>query len=416
MRVNMFKSKIDRSNGHVVQMLTDTDLYKFTMAQMVLHQFPAAWTKFRFKCRNENVDLIPFREEIEKEIDHLCTLRFTDKELAYMSGIRFIKRDFIEFLRLFQFNRQYIKISERDGKLDIVFEGPWLHVIMLEVPVLKLVHEIYSRNIHDVNDLEEGRKRLREKVMMFNGYINAMNLSIPPNQVFPITDFGARRAFTGVWHEEVVNTLYENKVIMGTSNVMLAMLYGMPVYGTMAHEAIQAGQALGPRLVDSQRFMLQKWVEEYRGDLGIALTDTLGIDKFLVDFDLYFAKLYDGVRHDSGDPIEWGEKMIAHYRKLKIEPRTKTAVFSDGLDIEVAAKINNCFFPRIKTSFGIGTNLTNDVGYPALQNVIKMVECEGQPVAKISDNPSKSMCEDPEFQTYLTSVVKRDINAHKGKP
>lgn len=409
----MFNSKVNRENGCVMQMLTDTDLYKFTMAQMVLHQFPAAWTKFRFKCRNDDIDLLPFRAEIEREISHLCTLRFTSRELAYLAGIRFIKKDFVEFLRLFQFNPEYIKVGERNGKLDIVFEGPWLHTIMLEVPVLKIVHEVYSRNVHDVNDLDEGRKLLREKIMMFNGYISSMNLSLSPSQVFPITDFGARRAFTGMWHEEVVKDLFENNVIMGTSNVMLAMLYDIPVFGTMAHEAIQAGQALGPRLVDSQKFMLQKWVDEYRGDLGIALTDTLGVDKFLVDFDRYFAKLYDGVRHDSGDPFEWCEKVIRHYKMFKIDPRTKTAVFSDGLDLEVAAKINNAFFPRIKTSFGIGTNLTNDVGYPALQNVIKMVECDGQPVAKVSDTPSKSMCEDSEFQGYLTSVIRRDVGAHK---
>jgi nicotinate phosphoribosyltransferase len=332
-----------------------------------------------------------------------------------MACIRYIKPDFVEFLRLFQFNRKYIKVGERGGKLDIVIEGPWLHVIMFEIPVLKIVHEVYSRNMHDCNDLDEGRKRLREKILMFNGYISGQNISLPARQIFPITDFGARRCFTGEWHEEVVKTLFESGVIVGTSDVMLGMLYGIPVFGTMAHEAIQAGQALGPRLVDSERFMLQKWVDEYRGDLGIALTDTLGIDKFLVDFDLYFAKLYDGVRHDSGDPFEWGEKMIGHYRRLKIEPRTKTAVFSDGLDFELAAKINNAFYPRINTSFGIGTNLTNDVGYPALQNVIKMVECNGQPVAKISDNPSKSMCEDAEFQGYLTSVVKRDVERHKVK-
>ena len=408
-----FCSAIDRSNGYVMQMLTDTDLYKFTMAQMVLHQFPAAWTKFRFKCRNEDVDLLPFRAEIEKEIDYLCTLRFTAPELSYLAGIRFIKKDFVEFLRLFQFNRNFIKVGERNGKLDIVFEGPWLHVIMLEIPVLKIVHEVYSRNVHDVNDLDEGRKRLREKIMMFDGYVSSMNLSIPRGQVFPINDFGGRRAFTGEWHEEVTTTLYSAGVITGTSNPMIGMLHNMPIFGTMAHEAIQAGQALRPRLVDSQRFMLQKWADEYRGNLGIALTDTLGIDKFLVDFDMYFAKLYDGVRHDSGDPFEWGEKIIAHYKKFKIEPRTKVAVFSDGLDFEVAAKINNAFFPRIKTSFGIGTNLTNDVGYPALQNVIKMVECNGQPVAKISDTPSKSMCEDPEFQGYLTSVIRRDVATHK---
>jgi nicotinate phosphoribosyltransferase len=191
----------------------------------------------------------------------------------------------------------------------------------------------------------------------------------------------------------------------GTSNVNWARLYGISPIGTMAHEWIQAGQAVGVRLVDSQKYMLQKWVDEYRGDLGIALTDTIGMDAFLRDFDKYFAKLYDGVRHDSGDPFEFARRFIDHYRNFGIDPRTKTLVFSDGLTFEKAVAIHKAFSGVINVSFGIGTNLTNDFpGVTPLSIVMKMQRCNGQPVAKISDEPEKAQCQDPNYLAYLKSV------------
>ena len=172
----------------------------------------------------------------------------------------------------------------------------------------------------------------------------------------------------------------------------------------MAHEYLQACQAVGPRLRDSQVFAFNMWAREYRGDLGIALSDVCGMDAFLRDFDLFFCKLFDGVRHDSGDPFEWGEKLIAHYQKMRIDPRTKTMVFSDSLNVPLAIRLYEYFKGRSQTAFGIGTNLTNDLGYEPLQIVIKMTRCNGQPVAKISDEPSKAMDYDPSYVAYLREV------------
>ena len=172
----------------------------------------------------------------------------------------------------------------------------------------------------------------------------------------------------------------------------------------MAHEYLQACQAVGPRLRDSQRFAFDTWAKEYRGDLGIALSDVCGMDAFLRDFDLFFCKLFDGVRHDSGDPFEWGEKLLAHYRAMRVDPKGKVMVFSDQLDVPLAIRLFEHFHGRSQVAFGIGTNLTNDLGHPALSIVIKMTRCNGQPVAKISDEPSKSMDYDPSYVAYLREV------------
>jgi len=204
----------------------------------------------------------------------------------------------------------------------------------------------------------------------------------------------------------VIGTLKRDMArhFVGTSNVDLAMRQGLIPLGTMAHEYLQACQAVGPRLIDSQRFAFDKWAEEYRGDLGIALSDVCGMDAFLRDFDLFFCKLFDGVRHDSGDPFEWGEKLIAHYRRMRIDPRSKTMVFSDQLNVPLAVRLFNHFRGRANIAFGIGTNLTNDLGHEPLQIVIKMTRCNGQPVAKISDEPSKTMDYDPSYVSYLRQV------------
>jgi nicotinate phosphoribosyltransferase len=172
----------------------------------------------------------------------------------------------------------------------------------------------------------------------------------------------------------------------------------------MGHEYLQACQALGPRLRDSQVFALETWAKEYRGDLGIALSDVYGLDAFLRDFDMYFCKLFDGARHDSGDPFVWGERIIEHYLANRVDPRTKALVFSDALTFPLAIQIARRFQGRVRVSFGIGTNLTNDLGLQPLQIVIKMVRCNGQPVAKVSDAPEKTMCDDPAYLGYLRHV------------
>lgn len=387
---------------YIITHLTDTDLYKFTMAQVVLHHFPGAWVKFKFKCRSD-WNLAKYVDEINSELDHLCTLRFTEREIKYLRTVPYFKSDFVDYLAMIQLNRKQINCFVDDnGELQIIAEGPWRDVIWFEVPVLAIVQEVYTRNEYPTPDYEEGRKRLHEKCALGKEYYQHLRMTI--------SDFGTRRRFNKAWHYEVVKTLKEKlhtDMFSGTSNVYLAMELGLRPIGTMAHEYLQAGQGLGEvPLAKSQTYMLQKWVDEYRGDLGIALSDVVGFDAFLRDFDKYFAKLYDGARHDSGDPFEWGERLITHYESLRINPMNKTAVFSDGLDFPLAFKLAERFRGRINTSFGIGTNLTNDLGYKPLQIVMKMVECNGNPVAKISDSKGKGMCDDAEFLKYLKKVFK----------
>jgi nicotinate phosphoribosyltransferase len=385
----------------IITSLLDTDLYKFTMMQVVLHQFPGAQVEYRFKCRNAGVDLTPYVEEIRDEIAWLCTLRFRERELDYLRGLRFIKSDFVDFLGLFQLNTKYITVApspQANGEIDILIKGPWLHTILFEIPVLAIVNEVYFRNTQPIPDYAEGRKRLRQKIALIR--------DDPEMAGVRIADYGTRRRFSRLWHDEVLLTLKEQlrDNLAGTSNVMYAMKHGLTPLGTMAHEYLQACQALGPRLRDSQTFAFEVWAKEYRGDLGIALSDVYGLDAFLRDFDMYFCKLFDGARHDSGDPIVWGERLIEHYRKNRVDPRTKTLVFSDALDFPRVAELYRRFKDRAIVAFGVGTNLTNDLGYTPLQIVIKMVRCNGQPVAKLSDSPEKNMCEDEAYLAYLRQV------------
>ncbi|MNE34092.1 Nicotinate phosphoribosyltransferase 2 [compost metagenome] len=224
-----------------------------------------------------------------------------------------------------------------------------------------------------------------------------------------MADFGTRRRFSYKVQEEVVRVLKDDfpARFVGTSNVHLARKLDIKPLGTMAHEWIMAHQQLGPRLIDSQIAALDCWVREYRGLLGIALTDCITMDAFLTDFDLYFAKLFDGLRHDSGDPVQWAEKAIAHYRKLGIDPMTKTLVFSDGLNLTKSLEIFRALRGRINVSFGIGTNLTCDLpGVAPMSIVLKMTDCNGQPVAKISDEAAKTQCRDENFVAYLRHVFK----------
>ncbi|MFW6219854.1 MAG: nicotinate phosphoribosyltransferase [bacterium] len=382
----------------IIKSLLDQDLYKLTMAQVVLHQFPDAWVKYRFKCRND-VDLLPYKEEIEREIDNLCTLKFNKKELKYLSNIRFIKKDFVEFLRLFQLNRDFIKITNKDNKLDITVEGPWLHTIFFEIFVLSIVQEIYFK--HQKLNLEEISDRLNYKIDLLENYEKEN-----PGQYPIIVDFGARRRISRDIHRFVLQHLTTNNVVVGTSDVYFAMDFNIKPIGTFAHEFVMAFQGLNIcQLRDSQSYAFESWVKEYRGDLGIALSDTLGTSKFLKDFDLYFTKLFDGMRHDSGCPFEWGETMIDHYKKMNINPRTKQLVFSDGLDIPKVIELHKHFHNKINVSFGVGTNFTNDCGIPPLQNVMKMVECNGNPVAKLSNDLGKGMCENESFLSYLKTVI-----------
>ena len=386
----------------IITSLLDTDLYKFTMMQAVLHQFPGAQVAYKFKCRNPGVQLAPYIDEIRAEIRALCQLQFSEQELSVVRAMRFIKSDFVDFLGLFKLNEKYITVSALpNGEIDIQIKGPWLHTILFEIPVLSIVNEVYFRNTQPQPDFVEGRRRLAEKI----DQLNAADL---PD--LKIADYGTRRRFSKDWQQEVLQILVKGLGpipagrLTGTSNVLFAHSMGLTPLGTMAHEYLQACQALGPRLRDSQVFGFETWAREYRGDLGIALSDVYGVEPFLRDFDMYFCKLFDGARHDSGDPFTWGERISEHYKNNRVDPLTKTLIFSDGLTVPRTIELYKRFQGRCQLAFGIGTNLTNDLGYEPLQIVIKMVECNGQPVAKLSDTPSKNMCEDTNYLAYLRQV------------
>ncbi|MGA8884349.1 MAG: nicotinate phosphoribosyltransferase [Acinetobacter sp.] len=391
----------------IIHSLLDTDLYKFTMLQVVLHKFPQTHSVYHFRCRNLDDTAYPLTDildDLNEQLDQLCRLKFAEDELLYLRSLRFIKSDFVDYLELFQLKRRFIKAGiDREGRLDIWVEGPMVQAMMFEIFVLAIVNELYFKRIRSDEVLAEGERRLKAKVGLIRQYKTEQNPDDPP---FLVSDFGTRRRYSFAWQKHVIETLHEAvpEVFRGTSNVLIAKQLGIFPIGTMAHEFLQAFQALDVRLRDFQKAALETWVQEYRGDLGIALTDVVGMDAFLRDFDLYFAKLFDGLRHDSGDPYEWGDKAYAHYKKLKIDSKSKMLTFSDGLNLEKAWSLHNYFKDRFQVSFGIGTNLTNDMGQTPLNIVLKLVECNGQSVAKISDSPGKTMTDNDTFLAYLRQV------------
>lgn len=387
----------------IVRSLLETDLYKFTMWQALLHSHPSAQADYAFVCRNKTAyPLSELKDDVERELDHLCALSFAPEEIDYLRSLRFIKSDFADFLTVFRFQRRFISVGTDGETLTIRAVGPQVHVMGFEIFVLYIVNELYFRRFDQESALMEGRKRLHAKI----GQLRSFAQEPPCRHPFEFFDFGVRRRFSGAWHEEVVATLARDvpQFFKGTSNVYLAMKYKLVPIGTMAHEYLQSFQSFGVRLRDFQKAALEDWVQEYRGDLGTALTDVVGMDAFLADFDLYFAKLFDGLRHDSGDPVVWGEKALAHYAKLRLDAHTRRLVFSDGLDLPTAFSLYRHFADRTMTGFGIGTNLSNDTGIKPLNVVMKLMSCNGQPVAKLSDSAGKTLCKDETFLAYLRQV------------
>jgi len=377
--------------------MLDNDLYKYTMQQLVLHNFPNTKVEYDLSIRSKNVDLRPFRQQIERELIELSSFQLQPEEISYLKSIRFISDDYVEWLSNFRFNPQkHISISERNDNLFLIIRGDWLHTILYEVPVLAIISEAYSTYQQSM-PLKTCTELLNAKVEFVK--------SLGPE--FKFADFGTRRRFSYMIQDHVVETLSRElpSNFVGTSNVHFAMKYGVKTVGTMAHEILQCSQALFP-LPTHQKDMFYRWSREFVGDLGYALSDTLGSDYFLKDFTLDLAKLFDGTRQDSGDPFEYGEKIIRHYERLGINPKSKYVVFSDALDLGRARDLFNYFKDRINVSFGIGTFLTNDCGIAPLSIVIKVQNCNGIPVVKLSDNPEKAMGRDKNYLEFIKSYVK----------
>ena len=386
----------------IVRSATDDDYYKLTMGQAIHHSYPAADTEWALRVRSDE-DLSPYIGEIREEIDKLQDLSSTQDMLRHLRSIPYLKPDYVDYLENFRLKPRYVKVGKANGQLEIRARGPWVGVSPFEIKILAIVSEIRNRHVYPDLSLEQVRESLYKK-------FDWLLANATPEELaeFKVADFGTRRRISFKAQEEVVKTMMRDfpGVFVGTSNVHLARELDIKAIGTNAHEWYQAHQQLGPRLIDSQKAALDGWVKEYRGEVGVCLTDVITQDAFLNDFDSYYAKLFDGCRHDSGDARVWGDRMISHYESMRIDPMTKTLVFSDGLNLgNRALEILRHFRGRINVSFGIGTDLTNGVeGVKPLSIVMKMVTCQGQPVAKISDQPGKSQCESPEYLRYLKEV------------
>lgn len=394
----------------IINSLLENDLYKFSMGQAIYHQFSDYKTTWSFKCRNEGIYFTEeMVEEIKRQIKLYCNLHFTEDELDYLNHIRWLKGSYIDFLRLWhpRFEDYEIKHEGEKG-LTIETKGTWLNTSMYEVPTLAIVNEVYFRMSYDMAKLEEEFKvKLAKKIAdLRSGKYNIGSFS----------EFGLRRRLNQKMQDlairELGNNNYPDSCFIGTSNVYLAKKHSLTPVGTMAHEWVQAvGQGNHKHNpAYSNWYMMDAWIKEYGILNGIALTDTITTDCFLKDFQLTYATLFYGVRHDSGDPFVWGEKIISHYESLNIDPKNKTLLFSDSLDFKKASSIYAYFKYRCKVAFGIGTYISNDTQIPSLNIVMKITKCNGSDVAKLSDVEGKGMCKNPNYIDYLQRCIKWRMN------
>ena len=384
----------------IIVSLLDTDLYKFNMNQVIFHKHTNLCGEYYFKCRTENVYFTDeMIKEINDQVNHLCTLNFKQEELDYLKSIRFIKDDYVEFLRLWHPIREYVNIErDADNKLAIVVKGPLFSAMQFEIYLLEIVNEVYFRMEYNYDKLLQAAKiKLNEKIKAFQ----------EGKYTFKFAEFGCRRRLSREWEDVVVHRFAtETNNCVGTSNVYLAMKYNLTPIGTYAHEYVQMYQGIDNiPLAYTNHYAMKDWYEEYQGDNGTALTDTITTDLFLLDFNRAMVNNYTGVRHDSGDPYEWGEKIIKHYEKYGVDPKTKLLLFSDSLNFDKAERLYNYFKDRTKVSFGIGTFCSNDTCERPLNIVIKLQYVNGRPVAKLSDDQGKAMCRDDKYLEYLKNSV-----------
>lgn len=380
----------------VLHTLLDTDAYKLHMQQAVFHHYHDVHVAAEFRCRGDDL-LGIYADSIREQVDAMQHLALTNDEYQWLSGLPFFKADYLNWLRDFRYKPEQVTVTNDNGKLDIRLTGPWREVIMWEVPLLAVISELAHRYRSPETGVTQAVAALENKLVEFNQLTEGLDMSR-----FRLMDFGTRRRFSREVQEAIVRRLQQEPWFVGTSNYDLARRLDLTPMGTQAHEWFQAHQQISPDLANSQRAALAAWLDEYPDRLGIALTDCITMDAFLRDFGPEFAERYQGLRHDSGDPVEWGEKAIAHYEKLGIDPMSKVLVFSDNLDLAKAIDLYRHFSSRVNLSFGIGTRLTCDIPQvKPLNIVIKLVECNGKPVAKLSDSPGKTICHDKAFVRAL---------------
>ncbi|HCG6641612.1 TPA: nicotinate phosphoribosyltransferase [Vibrio parahaemolyticus] len=411
-------------SSRIIQSALDFDVYKVNMMSAVAALYPDAMVSYKFIVRSEE-DLSELLPEVKAEVLKLQDVRFTEDEIAYMKRVApYLKPEFVEALLHFRFNPQSDvsfhnkTMSDGSSQLRITINGLWKETILYETIIMSIVSEVRSRQRWSDIPFEQFQTVLEDKVRYLKAELERRNITN-----FKFADMSTRRRFSFQAQRTMLEYLSKElpQCLTGTSNYHLARELDLTPIGTVAHEWFMGHQAL-VNVRDSQKIALQRWQKMFNGALGIALTDTIGIDAFLKDFDEELSNAYVGVRHDSGCPFTWGEKMIAHYESLGIDPMTKTLVFTDGLNFEQALDICEHFQGRVQVSFGIGTSLANDMGnyvndqgeaYQPLSIVIKMVTCNGSPVAKISDEPEKAMCEDIFFLMNLKRRFEQPLDLNE---
>ncbi len=391
-----YSAPMTRFASPVLHTLLDTDAYKLHMQQAVFHHYYDVHVAAEFRCRGDDL-LGIYADAIREEVDAMQHLTLQDDEYQWLSSLPFFKTDYLDWLRDFRYKPEQVIVTNDNGKLNIRLEGPWREVIMWEVPLLAVISELAHRYRSPHTGAEQAVASLENKLVAFSALTEGLDMSR-----FRLMDFGTRRRFSREVQQAIVKRLQQEPWFVGTSNYDLARRLDLTPMGTQAHEWFQAHQQISPDLANSQRAALAAWLDEYPERLGIALTDCITMDAFLRDFGPEFAERYQGLRHDSGDPFEWGEKAIAHYQKLGIDPMSKVLVFSDNLDLAKAVDLYRHFSSRVNLGFGIGTRLTCDIPQvKPLNIVIKLVECNGKPVAKLSDSPGKTICHDKAFVRAL---------------
>ncbi|WP_422667276.1 nicotinate phosphoribosyltransferase [Buchnera aphidicola] len=383
----------------IVKTLLDTDAYKIHMQQAVFYHYKNTTVVAEFICRGQNI-LGCYSNILLDQITMMTSLCLTTEEYIYLKSFSFFKDEYLHWLKKFRYDITQVKINNYYNRLHIRISGLWKEVILWEVPILALISEVFHNNSSPKITPKIAVQHLDMKLNQFYRHTKLLNLSN-----LKIVDFGTRRRFSYDVHYSIVKRLKENfPFFIGSSNYHIARILNLPPVGTQAHEWFQAHQQISVNLIDSQTLALHMWLYQYQNHLGIALTDCISMDAFLRDFNLYFSTVYQGIRHDSGDPIAWGEKAIQHYKNLGINPFTKTLLFSDNLNFNTIISIYQKFNNRINMIFGIGTTLTCDIpAVKPLNIVIKLVQCNGKPVAKISDSPGKTFCSDNKFIQSLSA-------------
>jgi nicotinate phosphoribosyltransferase len=365
--------------------ILDNDFYKFTMQQGVISLFPQAKVRYKFINRAPHVFPPGFAEILREKIDELAGLKLSSREKTFLKvTCPYLTPVYLDFLEGYRYNPEEVQISQRGDQLEVHIEGLWYRTILWEVPLMSIICELYylltaAERISD-EEILEGAK---QKILKYK------QLGVT------VAEFGTRRRYSYHVHRLVLESLtkFGEGCFIGTSNVHMAMLHQVKPIGTHAHEWFMFHAAkYGFKMANS--LGLENWVKIYRGDLGIALSDTYTNDVFFRQFDKMFSKLFDGVRHDSGDPLLFADKVIAHYQQMGIDPVTKTIIFSDGLNYEKVERITSYCRGKIGISFGIGTSLTNDAGPKAMNIVIKMTEVQSDDqswieVVKLSDEQGK---------------------------